>query len=46
MLSVANLAAGGQRCYLEQADGRVHHRDSVSSGVEDYYLGGPEAAGH
>jgi TrwC relaxase len=45
VLSLAKLAAGGQRYYLEQARGRVHHRDSVASGVEDFYLAGPEAAG-
>ena len=45
MLSIAKLAAGGQRYYLDQAKGRVSHERSVASGVEDYYLSGPEAAG-
>lgn len=45
MLSIAKLAPGGQRYYLDQADGRVGHVRSVASGVEDYYLVGPEAAG-
>ncbi len=45
MLSIAKLAAGGQRYYLDQAKARVDHQRSVASGVEDYYLGGPEATG-
>ena len=45
MLSIAKLAPGGQAYYLEQADGRVGHVRSVATGVEDYYLAGPEAAG-
>jgi hypothetical protein len=45
MLSLAKLAAGGEGFYVEQARGRVQHRDSVASGVEDDYLAGPEAAG-
>ena len=45
MLSIAKLAAGGQRYYLDQAKARVEHRESVASGVEDYYLGAPEARG-
>jgi conjugative relaxase-like TrwC/TraI family protein len=45
MHSIARLAPGGQGYYLEQADGRVGHVRSVASGVEDYYLAGPEAAG-
>jgi hypothetical protein len=45
VLSLVKLAAGGQRYYLEQADGRVDHAVSVSTGVEDYYLGGPEETG-
>jgi conjugative relaxase-like TrwC/TraI family protein len=45
MLSIAKLAAGGQRYYLDQAKGRVSHEVSVASGVEDYYLSGPEPAG-
>ena len=45
MLSLAKLASNDQRYYLEQADARIDHAGSVSSGAEDYYLGGPEAAG-
>jgi conjugative relaxase-like TrwC/TraI family protein len=46
MLSVAKLAAGqGASYWLQQAQGRITHAQSVASGVEDYYLAGPEAAG-
>ena len=46
MLSLAKLRGGtGATYWLAQAQGRVTHADSVSSGVEDYYLAGPEAAG-
>jgi conjugative relaxase-like TrwC/TraI family protein len=46
MLSLAKLAAGqGASYWLQQAQGRVTHAQSVSSGVEDYYLAGPEATG-
>ena len=45
MLSLAKLAGVDQRYYLEQADRRVDHAESVSSGAEDYYLSGPEASG-
>src|SRR3954471_15778321 len=45
VLSLAKLAGPDQRYYLEQAQGRVDHAGSVASGVEDYYLSGPEAAG-
>ena len=45
VLSIAKLAAGGQRYYLDQAQARVDHRESVASGVEDYYLAAPEAPG-
>jgi len=46
MLSLAKLAAGqGASYWLQQAKGRVTHAQSVASGVEDYYLAGPEAAG-
>jgi len=45
-LSLAKLASGRSAEYwLEQARGRVSHADSVASGVEDYYLAGPEARG-
>src|SRR4051794_10879404 len=46
VLSLAKLASGRSAEYwLEQARGRVSHADSVASGVEDYYLAGPEARG-
>jgi conjugative relaxase-like TrwC/TraI family protein len=45
MLSIGKLAARQADYYLEQAHGRVTRAGAVSSGVEDYYLGGPEAAG-
>ena len=45
MLSLAKLAGSDQRYYLELAQQRVDHATSVSSGAEDYYLAGPEAAG-
>src|SRR5689334_16301308 len=45
MLSIGKLAAGQAGYYLEQAHGPVTRAGAVSSGVEDYYLGGPEAAG-
>jgi conjugative relaxase-like TrwC/TraI family protein len=46
MLPLAKLAAGrGASYWLEQAQGRVTHAQSVVSGVDDYYLAGPEAAG-
>jgi conjugative relaxase-like TrwC/TraI family protein len=45
VLSLAKLAGTDQRYYLDQAAGRVDHAGSVSSGAEDYYLAGPEAAG-
>ena len=45
MLSLAKLGATHQRYHLDEAEGRVDHAGSVSSGVEDYYLSGPEAAG-
>src|SRR3954468_5638338 len=45
MLSIGKLAVGQADYYLEQAHGAVTHAGSVRSGVEDYYLGGPEAPG-
>lgn len=46
MLSLATLQGGTSVTYwLAQAEGRVTHSESVSSGVEDYYLAGPEAVG-
>src|SRR3954469_15630825 len=45
MLSIGKLAVGQADYYLEQAHGAVTRAGSVRSGVEDYYLGGPEAPG-
>ena len=45
MLSVGKLGIGQQGYYLEQAQGPVTRTQAVSSGVEDYYLSGPEAPG-
>ena len=45
MLSIGKLATGQARYYLEQANGSLTRTAAVSSGVEDYYLAGPEAAG-
>ena len=45
MLSIGKLAAGQADYYLGQADGTVTRAGAVSSGVEDYYLRGGEAAG-
>ena len=45
MLSIGKLATGQADYYLQQAGGRVDRTTSIASGVEDYYTGGPEAAG-
>src|SRR3954453_12020848 len=45
MLSIGKLAVGQAGYYLEQAQGAVTRAGALRSGVEDYYLGGPEAAG-
>ena len=45
MLSIGKLAAGQAKYYLDQAEVRVDVVDSVAGGVEDYYLGAPEARG-
>src|SRR3954447_12794105 len=45
MLSIGKLATGQAEYYLEQAHGSVTRAAAVSSGVEDYYLGEPEADG-
>src|SRR4051794_21729550 len=45
MLSIGKLAAGQAGYYLEQAHGSVTRAGAVRTGVEDYYLGAPEAAG-
>ena len=45
MLSLDKLATGQARYYLDQAHGSLTRAQSVASGVEDYYLAGPEADG-
>src|SRR3954453_5549763 len=45
MLSIGKLAVGQAGYYLDQAQTMVSRARAVSSGVEDYYLGGPEAPG-
>lgn len=45
VLSIGKLATGQANYYLEQAARRIDRATSVASGVEDYYLGGGEAAG-
>src|SRR4051794_2067114 len=45
MLSIGKLAVGQSDYYLEQARGAVTRAGALRSGVEDYYLGGPEAVG-
>jgi conjugative relaxase-like TrwC/TraI family protein len=45
MLSIGKIAVGQADYYLEQAGGPTTRTRAVASGVEDYYLGGPEAAG-
>jgi conjugative relaxase-like TrwC/TraI family protein len=45
MLSIGKLGAGQAEYYLEQAHAPVTRARAVGSGVEDYYLAGPEAPG-
>ena len=45
MVSVGKLSVGQAKYYLDQAAGPVTASGALTSGVEDYYLGGPEAAG-
>src|SRR5918998_1056491 len=45
VLSLGKLATGQARYYLYQAQGSLTRAQSVSSGVEDYYLEGSEADG-
>src|SRR4051794_23194945 len=45
MLSVAKLAVGQERYYLEAAGDRVDAAESVAEGREDYYLDPSEARG-
>src|SRR4051812_48067054 len=45
MVSVGKLSAGQARYYLDQAATPVSAGQALTTGIEDYYLGGPEAAG-
>src|SRR5829696_6463939 len=45
VLSLGKLATGQAGYYLDQAHGSLSRAQSVASGVEDYYLGGPEHDG-
>src|SRR3954453_14310866 len=45
MLSIGKLANGQASYYLNLAGARVARSASVSSGVEDYYVGGAEPPG-
>src|SRR3954469_23049529 len=45
MLSIGKLAHGQASYYLNLAGERVDRSASVSSGVEDYYVGGAEPSG-
>ena len=45
MVSVGKLSAGQARYYLDQTAAPVTAAQALTSGIEDYYLGGPEAAG-
>ena len=44
-MSIGKLAVGQADYYLEQAHWSVTRAGAVASGVEDYYLRGPEAPG-
>jgi hypothetical protein len=45
VLSIGKLARGQASYYLQHAQRRVARPQSVASGIEDYYLAGPEAPG-
>jgi conjugative relaxase-like TrwC/TraI family protein len=45
MVSVGKLRAGQARYYLDQAEVQPSRAAALASGAEDYYVGGPEAAG-
>jgi conjugative relaxase-like TrwC/TraI family protein len=45
MVSVGKLSAGQARYYLDQAGEPVSAASALTSGAEDYYVGGHEAAG-
>src|SRR4051812_4779086 len=46
VISIGKLGVGQADYYLEQAQGRLTLTASVAGGVEDYYVGGHEAAGY
>src|SRR5215207_1293887 len=45
MVSIGKLGVGQAKYYLDQAEIPLSRASAVSSGVEDYYVGGAEAAG-
>jgi len=45
MVSIGKLGVGQAKYYLDQAEIPMSTASAVSSGVEDYYVGGHEAAG-
>jgi len=45
VLSIAKLAAGQAKYYLDQAEVRVDAVESIGEAVEEYYNGGAEARG-
>lgn len=45
MVSVGKLGTGQAKYYLDQAELPMSRASAVSSGAEDYYVGGAEAAG-
>src|SRR3954470_4096588 len=45
MISIGKLGVGQAKYYLDQAQMPMSRASAVSSGVEDYYVGGSESAG-
>ena len=45
MVSIGKLGTGQAKYYLDQAELPMSRASAVSSGVEDYYVGGSEPAG-
>jgi conjugative relaxase-like TrwC/TraI family protein len=45
MVSVGKLKPGQANYYLDQAEPHANQAAALASGAEDYYVGGPEAAG-
>jgi conjugative relaxase-like TrwC/TraI family protein len=45
VLSIGKLAADQAKYYLEHAETRIDAVDSVVTGIEEYYVGAPEARG-